>query len=286
MHNRARPSRIPERLLATIAAFVFVLVSASSALAQSPSARTSPQPSPALNADLIIEATPLLGGHVRPGAWAAVNVVVTNNGPAVSGELRIRGPAQTQSRYGVEAELPSGAKQQFTLYAQTALFGSRINIELVTEDQVLQAQQVRLNSHDAFSPTAAVIAEHPERLLEPVTDAMRNVNQGVSPVVISLRIPDLPARVEAWAALDRLVWQDADASQLTAEQIEALRLWVGAGGELVVLGGTTDPGLLRAFNRDEDQLLPFSPTTTLEVQPADLATMLGTVPATAAAIPA
>src|SRR5688500_17809695 len=286
MHNRRRPSRIPPRLLATIAAFMLVLVSAGTALAQGPSPRTSPQPSPALNADLIIEATPLLGGHVRPGAWAAVNVLVTNNGPAVSGELRIRGPAQTQSRYGVEAELPTGAKQQFTLYAQTAVFGSRVNIELVDGDQVLQTQQVRIHSHDAYSPTAAVIAEHPERLLDAVTDAMRNVDQGVNPVVISLRIADLPARVEAWAAIDRLVWQDADASQLTDEQIEALRLWVGAGGELVVLGGTTDPGLLRSFNRDEIQLLPFSPTTTVEVQPADLATMLGTIPATAAAIPA
>ena len=115
---------------------------------------------------------------------------------------------------------------------------------------------------------------------------MRNENQGINPVVISLRIPDLPARVEAWAALDRLVWQDADASQLTAEQMEALRLWLGAGGELIVLGGTKDAGLLRPFNTVDVQLLPYAPSTTVDVQPADLAAMLGTLPATAAAVPA
>ena len=286
MHNRAQPSRIRARLLAGVAACLFVLSSAGAALAQSPSPSSSPQASPQLNSDLVIEATPLLGGHVRPGAWAAVNVLVTNNGPDVSGELRIRGPAQTQSRYGVEAELPSSAKKQFTLYAQTSVFGSRINVELVKGDQVLQSLQVKINSHDAYSPTAAVIAEHPERLLKSVTDAMRDVNQGINPVVISLGIPDLPARVEAWAALDRLVWQDEDASQLTAEQMEALRLWVGAGGELIVVGGLNDPGLLRPFNSAAVQLLPYSPTTTVDVQPADLAAMLGTLPATATAIPA
>ena len=167
MHNRAEPSRMPARLVVSLAAFLFVLGSAGPALAQSPSPAGSPQASPAINSDLIIEATPLLGGHVRPGAWAAVNVLVTNNGPDITGELRIRGSAQTQSRYGVEAELPSGAKQQFTLYAQTAVFGSRINVELVNGDHVLQSQQVKINSHDAYSPSAAVIAEHPERLLDP-----------------------------------------------------------------------------------------------------------------------
>lgn len=287
MHNRARSSRIPRRLLASVAAFTFVLVSAAPTLAQSPSPGSTPQASPALSADLVIEATPLLGGHVRPGAWSAVNVVVTNNGPAVSGELRIRGPAQTQSRYGVEVELANGAKQQFTLYAQTALFGSRVNIELVDNDsRVLQTQQVRINSHDAYSPTAGVIAEHPERLLDPVTDAMRNISQGYNPVVITIGVADLPARVEAWAALDRLVWQDADASLLTEEQMEALRLWLGAGGELVILGGTTDPGFLDAFNRDDIQLLPFSPTTVANVQPSDLGSLMGALPSNAASVPA
>lgn len=285
MYNRAPSLRMTSRLLASLGALLFVMSSAGPALAQSPSPNATAQPSPAFSPDLRIQATPLLGGHVRPGAWAAVNVLVTNNGPAVSGELRIRGPAQNQSRYGVEANLPNGAKQQFTLYAQTAVFGSRINIELVNGDQVLQTQQVRINPHDA-SPAAAVIAERPERLLEQVTDAMLNLNEGFNPIVIRLGVPDLPARVEAWAALDRLVWQDVDASLLTAEQMEALRLWLGAGGELVVLGGTTDPAFLGAFNRDGVQLLPYQPTATVEVQPADLTTILGTAPATAAAVPA
>jgi hypothetical protein len=226
---------------------------------------------------VVISATPLLGGHVRPGAWAAVEVTVTNSGPPITGELRIRGQQQGQSRYGVEADLPSGARQQFTLYAQTAIFGNRVFVDLVSGEQVIQTQQVGLKSHDAYNPIVGVIAERPEGLLKPVTDAMRNPNQGQA-VVISLTIPDLPSRVEAWAALDRLVWQDADASNLTEAQLDALRLWVGAGGELIVLGGTTGPGVLQGFNRGDSVLLPYSPTRTVDAPAADLASLLGTIP--------
>ena len=45
---------------------------------------------------------------------------------------------------------------------------------------------------------------------------------------------DLPTRVEAWGALDRLIWQDVDSSQLNTEQLAALRGWVAGGGRLVI----------------------------------------------------
>ena len=44
---------------------------------------------------------------------------------------------------------------------------------------------------------------------------------------------DLPARVEAWSAIDRLVWQDVDTAKLQPEQLSALRTWLGLGGRLV-----------------------------------------------------
>src|SRR5215218_3869075 len=100
-------------------------------LAQSPTpaASGSPQPSVQPSGDVALTAVPLLGGHVRPGAWTAVDVLIQNNGPAINGELRIRGPQETQSRYGVEVSLANDAKQRFTLYAQTAVFGSRVNVD-------------------------------------------------------------------------------------------------------------------------------------------------------------
>jgi hypothetical protein len=269
------------RLVMLLAALACLLSAAAPALAASP----SPAPSVAPNADLRIEARALMGGHVRPGAWTAVDVLVTNDGPSVTGELLIRGPQQGQSRYGVDADLPSPSRQRFTLYAQTALFGSRVNIDLVSNDQVIATQQVKITSHDAYSPIVAVIAEQPAGLLRSVTAAMTNPNVATA-TVITLSLPDLPERVEAWSAIDRLVWQDVDASQLTDAQLEALRLWIGAGGRLVILGGTTDPGFISAFNRGEEKLLPYDPAHTIDAQPADLAPLLGSVPATATTVPA
>ena len=52
---------------------------------------------------------------------------------------------------------------------------------------------------------------------------------------------DLPERVEAWGALDRLIWQDIDATALDADQLAALRGWIAGGGRLVIVGGTAGP---------------------------------------------
>jgi len=288
-HQRARGSApgahistTASRLFVIVATLLCVLASAAPALAASPSPSASPPATPPINADLRISGQPLLGGHVRPGAWTAVNVLVENDGPAVTGELRIRGTQRTQSQYGVEADLPSGARQRFTLYAQTALFGSRVNIDLVTGEQVVATQQVRITSHDAYSPIVAVVAEKPEGLLPAVTDAMVNPNVSTA-TVVRLALADLPPRVEAWAAIDRLVWQDVDAANLTREQLDALRLWVGAGGRLIILGGTTGGGTIRGFG---PELLPYDPAQTVDVPPAHLGGILGTLPTTATTIPA
>ena len=262
---------------------MLALFGAAPALAQSPSPSVpaSPQPSVQPNSDVTITARALLGGHVRPGAWTAVDVLVENNGPEINGELRIRGPQQTQSRFGVEDSFANGAKKRFTLYAQTAVFGSRVNVDLVSGDQTIATQQVQIKSHDAFTPIVAVIAERPENIIPAVTDAMANPNTSVA-TVIQITLADLPPRVEAWAALDRIVVQDVDFSQLTTEQLEALRLWIGAGGRLTVVGGTTGASFIQGLG---EELLPFNPSaTSVDVQPADLGSLLGGLPATAAPV--
>ncbi len=219
----------------------------------------------------------MLGGNVRPGAWTAVEVQLSNDGPPVNAEVRIRAPQQeSASRYGVEVQLANGARQQFTLYAQTGLFGSRLFVDLANGDEVLATQQVNIRSHDAFSPIVAVVAERPERLLSDVQEALVNPNVTTSSV-ITLTASDLPPRVEAWAAIDRLVWQDVDATQLSEAQLEALKLWVGAGGQLIILGGTTGTGAVAGF----DELLPFMPTHTVDATSAELAALFGQLPSDA-----
>jgi hypothetical protein len=168
-------------------------------------------------------------------------------------------------------ELANGARQQFTLYAQTGLFGSRLFVDLVRGEEVLVSQQVSIRSHDALAPMVAVVAERPERILSDVNDALVSRDFGSS-TVITLTPADLPPRVEAWAAVDRLIWQDVDAAELSETQLQALKLWIGAGGQLVVLGGTTGSGTIAGFGAD---LLPFMPTHTVDATSADLAALFG-----------
>ena len=68
--------------------------------------------------------------------------------------------------------------------------------------------------------------------------------------------------------MDRLIWQDVDSNQLTADQVAALRGWLALGGRLIVVGGTAGPGVLSGF---PDAILPYRPTTTVDVAAGSLA---------------
>ncbi|CAN5642784.1 hypothetical protein BH23CHL6_BH23CHL6_11730 [soil metagenome] len=236
---------------------------------------------------LTMEARALMGGNVRPGAWAAINVQVTNDGPSLTGELRVRSPQAGRSVYGLPVELPGTSRQLYTLYAQPPLFGTLVHVDLVSGGRTVLTQQVPVKTHDAYAPIIAVVAERPEGLLGGVGTAAREmIGRGfeVRPAsVITITIADLPPRVQAWSAIDRLIWQDVDARQLSAEQLEALRLWLSAGGRLIVLGGTTGIGTVSGFPAD---LLPFTPAGTVDVGAADLGGMLGAPPAGVTSAPA
>jgi hypothetical protein len=83
--------------------------------------------------------------------------------------------------------------------------------------------------------------------------------------------------------LDRLVWQDVDSNQLTPLQLDALRRWIAAGGRLVIVGGSAGIGTLSAF---PDDLLPYRPTATIDLDPSQLVSLTGPLPDSAAILPA
>jgi hypothetical protein len=146
-------------------------------------------------------------------------------------------------------------------------------------------KDIPIKSHDAYAPIIGVVAEHPEGFMRDVTAAVAPTEQfgGQATTILTLDPADLPYRVEAWSAIDRLIWQDVDTTQLNTQQLDALKLWVAAGGRLVILGGTTGITTLSALPAD---LLPFQPVQTTTVAPADLTSLLGTLPADASDTPA
>lgn len=268
--NRPPPSSARRRLARVLAA---ALLAGSSLLATA---------APSLAADPSLEAQPLLGGHIRSGSWTAVAVTVNNDGPAVKGELRLASADRRGSTYGTEVDLPTLSRKGYVLYGRPSSFRTKIEVVLVSGGRTIASTTAQVTGHEPNTPMVGVLSERPQGIVADVTAAVAAPNRP-TPAVLTLRPADLPARVEAWAALDQLIWQDVDVAELSAEQLAALEGWVAAGGTLVVVGGTTGAASLAGFPHG---FLPYRPTATVDAAPADLAPVLGARPQGRSSLPA
>jgi hypothetical protein len=228
-----------------------------------------------------LEARVLLQGHTRVGSWMAIEVQFTNDGPAVRGELRIAGGSQGRTRFSVAVDLPTDSRKTYVLHAQPPAFGRTVKVELVSGSTTVASADVAYLVHDAFQLIVGVVAERPQGINGEL-DLDPGLN-GAAPAIVSLGIVDLPERVEGWATLDRLIWQDVDSSLLNDAQLDALRGWIAGGGRLIVAAGTAGIGTLSGF---PDDILPYRPTATVEIAPESIAAIVGPLPADAADLPA
>jgi hypothetical protein len=236
---------------------------------------------PVGNPDITLDAQPMLGGVVTPGAWLAVRVDVENRGPAMSGEIRLAPSSGQGSTYSVAIELASGARQQHFLYTQVGPFGTRFDITLRTGDSVQASAHVAVEAAEN-SRRIYVVAEHPERVTPPLAASLQT--KGTSnPKMVAISPEDLPPRVEPWSSMDLLVWHDVDSARLDAPRQAALQTWLATGGSLLVIGGSLGSTMFTGFPAD---LLPFQPSTAVEVSTVDLTALFGRLPTGAAPLPA
>jgi hypothetical protein len=230
---------------------------------------------------LVMDARAMLQGHARVAAWMGIEVRIRNDGPQVIGELRIAGGAQGRTRFSQPVDLPTGSDKTFRLYAQPPAFGGQIEVALVASSGTVAKKDVKFTIHDQSQLIVGVVAENARGIVRGM-----DLDAGMSkilPAVVNLTPEDLPERIEAWAPLDRLVWQDVDSARLSQKQLEALRTWVAGGGRLVIVGGTTGPAALSTF---PDELLPYRPMTTIEAAPAAIRSLISGLPKGASDVPA
>ena len=232
-------------------------------------------------AGLTMTARAMLQGHVRAGSWFAVAVDIENAGPTVTGELRIAGGTDSRTRFGTPAELATGSRKKYLLYALPPSFGGNMKVQLVNGDDVVAEAPVAVALHDQTQLVVGVVSENPARVVGQL-DLLPNQN-GAQPVIVPLVPGDLPERIQAWSALDRLIWQDTDSALLSKAQLAALRTWIAGGGRLVITGGTSGADVLSQF---PDELLPYRPSAILDVDPAALRPLLGGLPEGASAVAA
>ncbi|HJP89792.1 MAG TPA: hypothetical protein VJ850_12220 [Candidatus Limnocylindrales bacterium] len=223
----------------------------------------------------------MLQGHARSGSWAAIEVDLKNDGPRVEGELQMNGGSQGTVKYAMAVKLETGSHQTYVLHAQPPQFGRNVKIDLVDGGNVVSSVQVAYLTHDQNQLVIGVIAERPAGIVSELKLPQNPF--GSTPAVVTLGIADLPQRAEGWSSLDRIVWQDVDSNQLSSAQLTSLRQWIAAGGRLVIVGGTAGINTLSAF---PDDLLPFRPTATIDLDPSRLVGVLGPLPTGASVLPA
>jgi hypothetical protein len=223
----------------------------------------------------------LLQGHARLGSWIAIEVHLVNNGPSISGELRLQGGSQGGTRFAIAVQLDSPSDKTWILHAQPPSFGEQLEVQLVSGAQTLLRQKVAVTIHDQGQLIVGVIAENTPKIVGSLS--LPAVQNQQAAVVVPLTVADLPTRIEAWSSLDRLVWQDVDASTLRPEQLTAMRGWLALGGRLVIVGGSGGIGSLAGF---PDEILPYRPDATIDVAPGSLTSLIGTAPLGATDVPA
>jgi hypothetical protein len=233
-------------------------------------------------ADVTVTAEAMLGRNVRAGDWVAVRVRLENAGPTVDGELRIASDEQGASTYGVVVQLAPGARQDHVLYGKAGFFGSRLRVTLVSAGSVVATADAPVEAGPVKVLGVYIVAERPEQLIGDLRESVGS-RGGPSPEVVAIGPEDLPPRVEAWAGIDRLVWQDVPSANLAGEQLDALRTWVASGGDLVIVGGSTGTAALQGF---PDDLLPYRPERVIDVPVTDLGDLLGNEPVGGTSLPA
>lgn len=196
-------------------------------------------------------------GAYRSGEWFPVIVTVSNTGADINGVLQWRfagRPDEPTFEYAID--LPRNSRKRVTMYAYAN--------DLVRSGQ-LRLLQGSTSIAEFNQPLEAI---DQERLLIGVISSdqalLNNLNQIrlpniTSSVVRHLQLADLPEHIAALRTLDVLFLHDTDTSTITTEQLNALRLWVQLGGQLIVSGGSN--GHLTAAGLGD--LLPAQVTSSI-----------------------
>lgn len=208
-------------------------------------------------ADVECQIDPGFGGRYTRDAWAPVRITLLNKGKSASGRIAMH--AQTNDYggtvlYTVPIELPTGARKSYRLLLPELASGQRVRIEAGGETIGYQLQGttpvapeelllVVLGSGDGvlgfLNGTPAPVAGRPDARSYQQSSAA-TANQFV---IAQARWGALPVNWLGWDGVDAAFVSDAELGDASAEEVEALALWVRLGGTLVVTGGARAPAI-------------------------------------------
>ncbi len=209
-----------------------------------------------------------VGDLVRAGAWAPVVVDLSLEGEAAfDGFLRVSQPDKdgdlAYDRVAVQLRADGGERRTYVLYCVMGPGGSDAGTPSV---EVLgdTGEVVEVIPEDGRSPVRSLKASAPPDRLPQENYLILSLSDRAIGRVANLEGPDqqdkfdrpvrvahlkpseLPDRWHALEIVDAIVWDAADATQMTGAQLDALVTWVRQGGQLLIAASKTADTIAQA----------------------------------------
>lgn len=196
------------------------------------------------------------GRRYRPDTWTPLLLSVANDGPDISGTLRVRpenNAGLDATTYSTPIDLPQQSRKQVFLYVSLQSYARQIQVELVdTNGNILATASSQLAVANPQDVLAAVITDAPGGSVD-LTTAVLGSGQTYQH---NWSVEDLPAEPDALAALDVMIFTDVDTGRLSVGQAQAIADWTLSGGHLIVTGGPN----YRLTAAGLADLLPLTPS--------------------------
>lgn len=225
----------------------------------------APPRQPAPTIDLQLDAG--FGGRFRPDTWMPLLLSVANDGPDISGELRVRAennPGLNATTYSVPIDLPRQSRKQVFLYVSVQTLSRQITVELVdARGQILATASRPVLPTNPQDVLAVVVTDSPGGSLDLTAVALG----GGATYQANWSADHIPPAASALLGLDVMVFADVDTGRLSVEQQQTIADWVLAGGHLIISGGPnyrlTTAGLVDLLPVDIEGTTPVDDLTPL-----------------------
>lgn len=202
-----------------------------------------------------------LDGKCRADSWMPVHVLVSNRGTDLSSaSLEMRIPTYDEpsgTPLTVPAAFPAEARKAFDLYAYPNGSTGKVLLTLNVEGKLYRRVSTSIQCVGRDDVLIGVLGDSVPASIMPPRAKNNAINTSFA-FLNADNLPDQPFGLEALSAL--VVMPQSDTRTLRPEQIEAIRLWVLGGGNLLVIGGghwTNALGLR--------ELLPVQPQGSTEI---------------------
>ena len=212
---------------------------------------------------------PGFDGLVRVGSWLPLELVISNKGPDISGELEVLvdgtrdlstfdTPPVVQSTAAV---LPRFSEKRFVLDAYVPTASSRVTARLKADGKVIVERAVPLDPMPSGEILCGLLSRSSAALefLPTVTLTARQYSARLA----KLDLVDLPTKPQVLSSLGCLIMSNPPNGTLDDAQIGALETWVSQGGLLIVTGG---PNWQNVAANLPAHLLPVTITGTSPLQ--------------------